>query len=705
TEKRAAEQKARAQERVFRLLVQGVTDYAIYLLDATGTVINWNAGAERAKGYSAAEIVGQNFSKFYTPEDRATGLPERALQTALRDGKFEGQGWRVRRDGSRFWAHVVLDAIYDEEGTLIGLAKVTRDLSEQKEGLDKLTHLKETLDLALSNMSQGLCLFNEQEQLVLSNPRLYEIYGIEPPKQETEVTFESFLQAIHADRQQSPEVLMSGVRAEREEHLSVLRQGKGSYVQEKRYRGKHLSMHHRPVPGGGWVTTLADITDRKTIEERIVHMAHHDPLTGLANRSCFHDLVREHLAVGRRCALLYLDLDRFKPVNDSLGHAVGDELLRQVAARIQARLRPGDRCARLGGDEFAILLSGSTGEAEAALVAGGLVREISRSFQVKGFEVSVGVSIGIALAPDHAKEADLLLRNADLALYSAKFAGRGCFSVYASGMESALLERRELEADLRKALARGEMSLCYQPVIDDTAKVITSVEALLRWNHPVRGNVPPSSFIPVAEELGLMPEIGDWVLRTACEEASTWPETITLAVNLSTTQFRVPDLVERVSSILRASEFPPERLELEITETAMITDLENTTEVLGTLRKSGIQVALDDFGTGYSSLSFLRSLPFSRIKIDRSFTQDLGMTRGAAAIIRAVTGLCSSLGVATTAEGVETSQQLELLHAEGCREVQGFLISQPVTASVLREWMEWYRHDTRKAFGLIRKIA
>lgn len=531
---------------MYRLLVQGVTDYAIYMLSPQGIVSNWNAGAERAKGYKADEIIGQHFSQFYRPEDRKRGLPGRALATALDKGKFEGEGWRLRKDGSMFWAHVIIDPIRDEDGNLVGFAKITRD-----------------------------------------------------------------------------------------------------------------------------------VTEKKRIEQQVSHLAHHDALTALLNRASFRDAVEQALHRGKPCVLLYLDLDRFKPINDTLGHLIGDKVLQVVGERIGAQLRRTDAGGRLGGDEFAVLLVDCDDAQAGTRASQRLIREIEKPITVDSLTVSVGVSIGMACTGEDHVSPETLLRNADLALYAAKKELRGAHRWYEPGMESVLLQRKALERDLRLALIRDEFSLHYQPVVDVTNDSVTGYEALIRWCSATRGQVSPADFVPFAEEHGLMVEIGDWVLRTACAEAAQWPGNLAISINLSPAQFRAPNLVKRIASILGSTGLCPTRLELEITETAMMGDINTARAILEELRAMGIMVAMDDFGTGYSSLSFLRLLPFTRIKIDRSFIQDLGKTQEALAIVRAVTGLCSSLGVATTAEGVETEEQRIILQREGCHELQGYLLGRP----------------------------
>ncbi len=684
-------------DAMYRLLIQSITDYAIYLLSPDGTVSNWNPGAERAKGYRADEVVGTHFSRFYTPEDRAQGLPARALHTALTEGKFEGHGWRVRKDGSHFWAHVIIDPVFDEQRVHIGFAKITRDRTQFKKEVDQqvreIHDLKENLDLALTNMSEGLCLYSATEQIVLCNDRYSQLLSLPPGAANPGTHYRDILMHRHAHLGK-PELIAEAV----EQDLRIFHANLGGpgeiFSAERVWAGRTISLNWRRLADGGWVTTAEDITDRKRIEREIVHLAHHDALTTLPNRAAFHEHLERRLATGIPCALLYLDLDRFKPINDSLGHAAGDSVLQTTAHRLGSVLRKHDLGARLGGDEFAILLDDCDNPRDAERVADRLLRDLQKPIHLGVSEVAVGVSIGIALSPLHGSSADALCRAADLALYTAKDAGRACHRTYHEAMQATVQQRRDLERDLRLALGRNEFSLHYQPVLDIERDTVTSFEALLRWDCATRGKVSPADFIPFAEEIGLMPEIGDWVLRTACRQAVTWESDVCVSVNLSATQFRQADLVARVLSALDESGLPPHRLELEITETSMIGDVPGARTVLNQLRDRGIQIAMDDFGTGYSSLSFLRSLPFTRIKIDRSFVQDLGSKPEAVAIIRAVTSLCNGLGVAATAEGVETPEQMQILREEGCSEIQGYLIRRPTSAPEATAWLASYNTAT-----------
>ncbi|GJD95899.1 putative bifunctional diguanylate cyclase/phosphodiesterase [Methylobacterium iners] len=451
--------------------------------------------------------------------------------------------------------------------------------------------------------------------------------------------------------------------------------------------GRALALTARARNDGGWVVTLDDVTHHRAanrIDQR-------DGLTGLASRGELDERLKAFLAAvqreGGQAALVCLDLDRFKAVNDTLGHPVGDALLKMVAQRLRSAVREGDVVARLGGDEFAILQIGGEQPQAADALARRLVDLIGRTYVAQGHMLNIGTSVGIALVPEDGLSADTLLRNADLALYRAKADGRGTFRFFKPEMDERMQARRGLEIDLRKALALKEFELVYQPQTRIEGDTVVGFEALLRWRHPDRGLVSPADFIPLAEEIGLITPIGEWVLRTACREAALWPDSITIAVNLSAVQFRGSRLLDTVTSALAGSGLAAARLELEITEGALLEDTDAVLAVLNGLRELGVRVSMDDFGTGYSSLSYLQKFPFDKIKIDQSFVRSMASDRDSAAIIRAVTSLGSSFGMTTIAEGVETPEQLARIRAEGCTEAQGYLISRPLTPEAARAFI------------------
>ena len=443
-----------------------------------------------------------------------------------------------------------------------------------------------------------------------------------------------------------------------------------------------------------------DIADRKRAEAQIARLAHYDPLTELPNRVLFQKDLSDALArrsrTGDQLAVHFIDLDRFKTVNDTLGHPLGDALLRIAAERLRSCVREGDTVARLGGDEFAVVQSGLTDLAGATKLAERVVEAMAAPFDLQGHQVMIGASVGVAVAPSDGDDADELLKKADMALYRAKADGRGAFHFFERAMDEQLQARRALELDLRRALVAGEFQLYYQPLYNLGDDRVTGCEALLRWNHPDRGMVSPADFIPIAEEIGLIVQLGEWVLREACAEAATWPDHVRLAVNLSPAQFRDRGLVRTVVSALAVSGLPAERLELEITESVLLQDNVANMGMLHDLKALGVRISMDDFGTGYSSLSYLRSFPFDKIKIDQTFVRDILEDSDAMAIIKAVLDLGASLGIVTTAEGVETQEQLDALRDQGCAEIQGYFISRPAPASEIARMLGV---DARKLGG------
>jgi diguanylate cyclase (GGDEF)-like protein len=446
---------------------------------------------------------------------------------------------------------------------------------------------------------------------------------------------------------------------------------------------------HQSLTGGGSLSTHEDITARRQAEAQIAHMVHYDALTDLPNRVLFREhLVKALESVDRKkLAVLCIDLDRFKAVNDTLGHPIGDALLRAVGDRLQASARPTDLVARLGGDEFAIVQAGTEQPFGATALATRLIAEIAKPFELDGHQVVIGASVGISIAPNDGSDPDKILKNADMALYRAKSDSRDSCRFFEPDMDARMKARRTMEIDLRRALTLGELEVYYQPLITLKTQKISGFEALLRWHHPERGLVPPLEFIPLAEEIGLIGQIGAWVPKQACLEAAKWPDDIHVAVNLSPAQFRHRAVVLDVVAALGASGLPARRLDVEITEAVLLQDTESNIRILDELRNLGVRISMDDFGTGYSSLAYLQKFPFDKIKIDRSFVNELDRPESIA-IIRAVTGLGSSLGMKTTAEGVETERQLQKLKEEGCTEVQGYLFSKPVPAAQAAQLLE-----------------
>jgi diguanylate cyclase (GGDEF)-like protein/PAS domain S-box-containing protein len=451
----------------------------------------------------------------------------------------------------------------------------------------------------------------------------------------------------------------------------------------------------------GYLVAIVDITERRRAEARIAHMAHHDGLTNLPNRELFQERLKQALEQAepahRRVAVFCVDLDLFKNVNDSFGHPIGDRLLKLVAERLRSEVRGNNLAARLGGDEFAVILAADVSPNEASDYAVRLIKLLSAAYDIDGMEVVIGASIGIALSPGDGASSEELMRNADMALYRAKADGGAVHRFFEREMDRQAQKRRDMELDLRRAFAGGEFELHYQPLVDIAADRISGFESLLRWRHPEKGMISPAEFIPVAEDIGLIAPIGEWVLREACNEAVNWPADVKVAVNLSPVQFRSRNLVQVVISALAQSGLSPKRLELEITESIFLAETEANLAILHQLRELGVRISMDDFGTGYSSLSYLRSFPFDKIKIDRSFVKDLAERPDCVAIVRAISGLGRSLNITTTAEGVETIDQFDWLRAEGCNEVQGFLFSAARPAAEVAQLLERFGDRASKA--------
>jgi diguanylate cyclase (GGDEF)-like protein len=579
-------------------------------------------------------------------------------------------------------------------------ASVLEDLRRNQQQLRDAQKLEreqsERFEAALGNMSQGLCMFGADARLIVTNRRFRDIYGLPPSSGTPGQPIKELLQSSPLFIRQAD----GTADAMLVEHLALTSRRSSVVLTQELASGRVVTITHEPMSGGGFVDTFTDVTDQRLAEARMVHMALHDPLTDLPNRLHFRQRLEAELRrVGRGelCAVLCLDLDQFKTINDTLGHPVGDALLKAVTDRLSHIVRQTDTVARLGGDEFAIVQSSVNHPQDATALAGRLLHELGAPYEVAGHNVVISTSIGIAIAPEDGFDPDLLLKSADIALFQAKSDGRNRYRYFEPEMDALMQARRELELELRHAVAANELELFFQPLINLKDKRISGFEALLRWRHPKRGMISPAEFIPIAEETGLIVQIGEWVLRDACRHAQSWPGTLKVAVNISTVQFRDDDLVPIVTRALHDSGLDPSRLELEITESVMIHNFDAALTMLRQLKNIGVSIAMDDFGTGYSSLGYLRSFPFDKIKIDQSFVKGLGNKADCAAIIRAVTGMCDSLGITATAEGVETAQQLSLLQAQRCTEIQGYLVTQPRPANevqaLIREFGQTIRQD------------
>ena len=543
-------------------------------------------------------------------------------------------------------------------------------------------------DIALNNMSHGLCMLDEQNRLQVWNERFLELLHLK------DMPVRVGMPATH--------LLRHSIRAGNHRTKSIkkvftdlaqgLAQDRFDQVQTSPDGDRTIAVSRRIMSGGGSVVILEDVTESKRAQERITHLAKYDDLTGLANRNQFRERINGMLAAMHKrknhVAIHLIDLDRFKTINDTLGHPIGDKLLKEVASRLKTVIRPGDMITRFGGDEFVVLQIGTERYQDAKWLAERLARTLKDPFDIDGHRIDIGASIGIAMAPMDGVDADQLLKKADMALYAAKNGGGGDHRFFALEMEEAAQERRALELDLREALTSEQFDLYFQPLVDLRSGRVTTCEALMRWRHPRRGMVPPSIFIPIAEETGLIIPLGEWALQRACYEAAKWPKSVKVAVNLSPVQFRDRGLALQVVSALAKSGLPAQRLELEVTERLLLEDSDGTLTVMEQLKNLGVSISLDDFGTGYSSLNYLRKFPFQKIKIDQSFIAGLGEERDAQAIIGAVAGLGASLDKTVVAEGIETEEQLKQVKMHGCHEGQGHFFGEPMPADIIQARLE-----------------
>jgi len=560
-----------------------------------------------------------------------------------------------------------------------GWVSIYEDVTEERRAEVELKEQHRRFDAALANMSQGLLMYSAKGRLIVRNQRFLDLCNAKASDFPLGMTH----------RQMLDKLIRLGIFAPLEIDVEVgktkasLEAGQSRSSYRELVDGRTLFVLRRPLAGGGWVATFEDVTERRRAEERMTHLAHHDTLTNLPNRSMFRERLDQALgeAKAQPLAILSLDLDRFKAVNDTFGHPAGDWLLKCVAKRLQHSVRSGkDVVARFGGDEFAIIQFGIRSVADAEKLAKRIVEIVGKPYRDKGREMHVGVSLGIALCPGDGQDADTLLTNADMALYRGKSEGRNVYRFFEPGMDALMRERRALEVELEAALARREFELDFQPILNIGSGKIVGAEALMRWRSPARGLVSPENFIPVAEETGLIVQLGDWALRKACNVAANWPPDMRMAVNVSAAQIKSGGFARSVIAALAFSGLPADRLELEITETVLMDESDAVLKTLSQLRGLGVRIALDDFGTGYSSLGYLQRFPVDKIKIDRSFIHDLDK-RDTAAIVRTVIGLGAELGITVTAEGVETEAQLDMLRKAGCGEAQGYLIGVPAKAT------------------------
>jgi diguanylate cyclase (GGDEF)-like protein len=544
-------------------------------------------------------------------------------------------------------------------------------------------------DLALSNMSHGLCMFDGEHRLIVCNRTYQRMYRLPDALTRPGTSLRAIMEYRIANNTAGfgdpHRILIEALDGAR-------RSGPHDQTREL-MDGRIIAVSQRSMAGGGLVCIHEDITERRRADAQIAHLARHDLLTDLPNRVLLREEMSEALCRIPRhtagCALLMLDVDRFKAVNEVLGHPAGDEMLRETARRLRACMHPDGIIARLGSDEFAVLMREGNHPEDAAVAAKRILAALAEPLVICGQPIVPSVSIGIAIAPVDGVDVDQLFKNADLALYRAKTDGGGCFRLFEPEMDAKVQARRALELDLRLAFRNGEFELFYQPLVRLSDGSLSGFEALIRWRHPERGLVPPGEFIAIAEEIGLIVPLGEWVLREACRQAAGWPDGLKVAVNLSSEQFKAgPALAGTVVEALAAAGLPPPRLELEITESVLLAESIETLTTLHNLRSLGLSVSLDDFGTGYSSLSYLRKFPFDKIKIDQSFVREMSKSEDCTAIVRAVADLARTLGMATVAEGIETPDQMSALRDLGCTEGQGYLFSRPLPAAEVCDLIE-----------------
>ena len=553
-------------------------------------------------------------------------------------------------------------------------------------------------DVALNNMSHGLCMLDSQDRLQVWNERFLELLHLQNASVRVGMRISQIVRhSLRARNHKS-----NSVKLVVHELVNGLRQDNFDQFQVSLDGSRTLAISRRMMPDRGSVVIFEDVTERNNAQERIARLARFDELTGLANRTQFRERIAAMLAAVKdrdnHLAIHLIDLDRFKTVNDTLGHPIGDLLLKEAAARLSSLVRPTDMITRFGGDEFVILQTNTSRQQDAHALAVRIAKSLKEPFHIAGHRIDIGASIGIAMSPHDGLDADELIKKADMALYAAKSNGGGNHRFFAIEMEDAAQERRALELDLREAIALDQFELHYQPLVDLHTGRVTACEALLRWTHPVRGNIAPSVFIPVAEETGLIIALGEWVLNRACADASNWPRDVRVAVNLSPVQFRDEGLGLQVVAALAKSGLAAQRLELEVTERLLLEDNDSTLETMHQLQDLGVSLSLDDFGTGYSSLNYLRKFPFQKIKIDRSFITDLGDGRDARAIIGAVASLGAGLDKIVVAEGIETEEQMTLVRSQGCHEGQGYLFGKPMSAADIRSRLD-------KPIIAIRRVA
>ncbi|HUP46666.1 MAG TPA: EAL domain-containing protein [Thermoanaerobaculia bacterium] len=672
--RKLAEESLAAANSQRKAVLDAATRVSIIATDAGGTITVFNSGAEILLGYAAGEMIGRR--TLLDIHDRTEVNSFDALVRHAAAEELEEREWTyIRSGGERRTFLVSVTALRGDEGTVTGFLHVGTDITERKQAEEMLRQQS----AAMTASMDGIGIVNEQLEFTHVNDALAKLYGY--PR--AQAMLGRSLPDLYdgADRERLSTIVLPALRNRgrwRGEATGRRRDG-FSFPQE---------MSLTAIDNGGVVCVVRDITERTYAEEQIKHLAYHDVLTGLPNRLLFKDRLTVALSHAQRdsnrVAVLFLDLDRFKVINDSLGHNVGDQLLQAVAIRVQACVRESDTVARLGGDEFTVLLPGLGRSEDAAVVAQKILESIRYPFHIEGREFFSTTSVGISVYPEDGTDASTLIKNADTAMYQAKELGRDNYQLFNAFVNAKALQRIAMEHGLRRALPNGEFDIHYQPIFDLRSGRISGVEALLRWTHPDMGCLLPNTFIPIAEGIGMMVPIGMWVLRTACEQARKWRQAgfrnLSLAVNLSVTQLQQNDLIDRVQEVLQETGVPAHLIELEITESSAMQSPDTMVRTLAQLKQIGVRISLDDFGTGHSSLSYLKRFPIDTLKIDQSFVRDINSDPDAAAIVIAIIAMAHSLRLKVIAEGVELTDQASFLKRHGCDQMQGYLVKPPVTA-------------------------
>jgi diguanylate cyclase (GGDEF)-like protein/PAS domain S-box-containing protein len=689
TERKRAEQSLASANAQRKAVLDAATRVSIIATDPDGTITVFNSGAERMLGYAAEEMIGQrSLLELHVPRELAqhgAGLSEEfrhpigdfdvlALRAAIH-GLEEREWTYVKKNGETITMLVSVTALRGDDNAVTGFLHVGNDVTERK----RAEELLRKQSAAMTASMDGIAILDERFQFTYLNDALAKLFGYPGPMSMVGIPLHELYEHDEVQRFATEILPMVRHRGRWRGEAAGRRRDGSIFPQE-------ISL--TAIEGGGMVCVVRDITERTYAEEQIKHLAYHDALTGLPNRLLFKDRLTVALSHAQRdktrLAVLFLDLDRFKVINDSLGHNIGDQLLQSVANRIQNGLRDSDTVARLGGDEFTLLLPHLSRSDDAAPIAQKLLEALRQPFLLEGREFMITTSIGISLFPEDGTDAETLIKNADTAMYQAKEQGRDNYQLFNAFVNAKALQRIALEHGLRRALANDELAIHYQPIYDFRAVRITGMEALLRWTHPEMGSIPPSIFIPLAEATGMMQPIGAWAIRTACAQAKEWHDAgfrhLSLAVNLSVTQLQQPDLVARVREILEQTGLQPRLLELEITESSAMQSPETSIRTLYELKKLGVRISLDDFGTGHSSLSYLKRFPIDTLKIDQSFVRDITSDPDTAAIVTAIIAMAHSLRLKVIAEGVEFSEQAKFLKRYACDQMQGFLIKPPVPA-------------------------